>query len=259
MAIYNITAEQLRGRGILNSFEISAGGAAGFSNVKSVAFDGSNDYAEGSTEFNSLDGATQATWMFWFKTQATTLQYIVSQWDASSNDNRNLRVEITPSSNRVSIYLGHNIGYRSTNTTINTDTWYHGVVTYNASNAGNQRVKFYLNNTLETNNVGYNGATSLKANPTSPFTVGKRTAYNFNVFNGNIDEVSIFSAELTSGEVTTYYNSGEPTDLAGQSNLIHWWRMGDGDTFPTLTDNVGSYNLTMTNMASGDIETDVPS
>ena len=48
----------------------------------------------------------------------------------------------------------------------------------------------------------------------------------FSEFNGNLDEISIFSAELTSGQVSTYYNSGVPTDLTGQSNLIHWWRMG---------------------------------
>ena len=35
--------------------------------------------------------------------------------------------------------------------------------------------------------------------------------------------------------------------------------MGDGDSHPTIEDQVGSYDLTMTNMASDDIEDDVPS
>jgi hypothetical protein len=35
--------------------------------------------------------------------------------------------------------------------------------------------------------------------------------------------------------------------------------MGDGDTYPTIEDNAGSYDLTMTNMASDDIVEDVPS
>ena len=35
--------------------------------------------------------------------------------------------------------------------------------------------------------------------------------------------------------------------------------MGDGDTHPTIEDNAGSNDMTMTNMASGDIEEDVPS
>ena len=56
------------------------------------------------------------------------------------------------------------------------------------------------------------------------------------------------------------YNSGAPTDLSSYSTPpTHWWRMGDGDSSPTITDQVGSYNLTMTNMDSADIVTDVPS
>ena len=259
MAIYNLSQAQLYGQGILNSFEMPGGGGGGFSNIKSVAFDGVDDFCEGASEFQSFDGATQMSVMFWFKTQATGVQEVISQWSATTSDDRNLRIQIIPSSNRVDLYVGSNVGYRSSTTTINTDTWYHATMTYKASNSpGSQRVKFYLDSVLQTN-IGFAGPTSLKANPASPLTVGARTEYAFQEFNGNLDEVAIFSDELTSGEVSTYYNSGEPTDLTGESNLIHWWRMGDGDTFPTLTDNVGSYNLTMTNMASGDIEEDVPS
>ena len=46
MATYNLTAAQLRGtngEGILNSFEIPAGGGA-WSDVYSVNFDGVDDY-----------------------------------------------------------------------------------------------------------------------------------------------------------------------------------------------------------------------
>jgi hypothetical protein len=35
--------------------------------------------------------------------------------------------------------------------------------------------------------------------------------------------------------------------------------MGDGDTYPTIEDRVGSNDGTMTNMVSGDIVTVVPS
>jgi hypothetical protein len=261
MATYNFTHTQLKGTGgggALNSFEIPAGAGGGFSNVKSLNFDGTDDFCEGASDFESFDGRTQMSISFWFKTQATTQQEVISQWDASSNDNRNLRIIFIPSSTRVDIYLTQNIAYRSTSTTINTDTWHHAVITYNGGNTGNQRVKFYLDGSVQSQ-IGFNGPTAMKSNPASPLTVGARTDYAFNEFNGNLDEISIFSAELTSGEVSTYYNSGTPTDLTGESNLIHWWRMGDGDEYPTLTDNVGSYNLTMTNMVSGDIEEDVPS
>ena len=78
-----------------------------------------------------------------------------------------------------------------------------------------------------------------------------------------LDEVSIFDYELTSGQVTSIYNSGTPTDLDNTSGVtapVHWWRMGDGDTFPTITDvgTTGGNDGTMTNMESGDIVTDTP-
>ena len=84
--------------------------------------------------------------------------------------------------------------------------------------------------------------------------------------NGNIDEIAIWKDKvLTASEVTALYNSGAPIDLSSDSgdyvssdDLDHWWRMGDGDSFATIEDNVGSYDFTMTNMASEDIVTDVP-
>jgi hypothetical protein len=258
MGTYNLSQQQLYGAGILNSFEIPVGGGSSFSNVYSVDFDGVDDVVSGSTEFNSLDGATQATWMLWFKTTADTIQYPISQWDASSADNRNLLLLIKPSDDRVDISVGSNTTYRRTDITISEDEWHHAVVTFNGGTANKKdRVIFYLDG-IQYKQTTYNGPDSLKANPTSPLTVGGRTAYTFFRFNGNIDEVAIFDTELTSGEVSTYYNSGTPTDLTGEDDLIHWWRMGDGDTFPILQDSVGSYNMNMVNMASGDIEEDVP-
>ena len=94
-------------------------------------------------------------------------------------------------------------------------------------------------------------------NGTNPFEIGASTSGGV-YSNGAIDEVAIFSTELSASDVTSIYNSGVPNDLSSLSP-ISWWRMGDGDTFPTLTDNgSGGNNGTMTNMTSGNIITDVP-
>tara|TARA_Y100000310_G_scaffold55056_1_gene50486 strand:- start:1464 stop:2270 length:807 start_codon:yes stop_codon:yes gene_type:complete len=84
---------------------------------------------------------------------------------------------------------------------------------------------------------------------------------------GNIDEVGYWAEHiLTEEEATALYNSGAPIDLqtdsgnyASSDNLTSYWRFGDGDTYPTITDNEGSNHGTMTNMSSGDIVEDVPS
>ena len=87
-----------------------------------------------------------------------------------------------------------------------------------------------------------------------------------NVWYGNIDDVAFFDTVLDADAVTAMYNSGDPTDLrvdAGDydnsSNLTGYWWMGDEDTYPTIQDrSTNSNDGTMTNMTSGDIETDAP-
>lgn len=81
---------------------------------------------------------------------------------------------------------------------------------------------------------------------------------------GNIDEVSMWDAELTSGQVSELHNGGAPSNLATHSaaaSLIHWWRMGDGvaDAYPDIQDQVTIFDTaTMSFMAPGDIVADVP-
>ena len=39
----------------------------------------------------------------------------------------------------------------------------------------------------------------------------------------------------------------------------HWYRMGDGDSSPTLIDSIGDADLTMNNMGDANFVTEVPS
>ena len=85
----------------------------------------------------------------------------------------------------------------------------------------------------------------------------------FNGLEGELDEVSLWTVELSQSDVTAIYNSGTPTDLSssGISGLINWWRNGDPTgtaAYPTIVDQVGSNNGTMTNMTDTQIVTSVP-
>ena len=53
------------------------------------------------------------------------------------------------------------------------------------------------------------------------------------------------------------FNQFDPVASAS-ANLLSYYRMGDGDTFPTISDNKGSVDATMINMTAGDFEADVP-
>ena len=93
-------------------------------------------------------------------------------------------------------------------------------------------------------------------NTSTNFTIGKYNTVSSNIA-GNIDEVSIFNTELSASDVSTIYGTGVPNDILSISGLVSWWRCGDGDTSPTLTDNgSGGNDGTMTNFTT--FSTDVP-
>ena len=72
-----------------------------------------------------------------------------------------------------------------------------------------------------------------------------------------VDEFAVWNNDQ-SANISSIYNGGTPNDLTSL-NPVSWWRMGDADTFPTITDNgSGGNNGTMTNMDAGDIVSDTP-
>ena len=76
----------------------------------------------------------------------------------------------------------------------------------------------------------------------------------------NVDELAVFDSDQSSN-ISDLYNSGAPFDLMTLTTKPkHWWRMGDGDTYPNLQDRGTEENCTfvMYNMTSANIVSDVP-
>jgi hypothetical protein len=69
--------------------------------------------------------------------------------------------------------------------------------------------------------------------------------------------MSFHSQGLSATDVSDIYNNGLPRNVAVGFNATGWWRMGDASSGTTITDQVGTENLT----ADGAILTDtnVPS
>ena len=85
------------------------------------------------------------------------------------------------------------------------------------------------------------------------------------IIRNSSDEVSLFNVELSAADVTTLYNDGLPFNPVPLTNLKGYWKMGDGGivgnpiaTFPTIPDETGNNDGTMTNMTSTDFKADVP-
>lgn len=80
--------------------------------------------------------------------------------------------------------------------------------------------------------------------------------------NVRFDDSAIYDKELSATEVKEIYNFGNPinlTELDSGSNLVGYWYLGDGDTYPTILDYSGNANSgTMTNMSASNIVIDAP-
>ena len=145
-------------------------------------------------------------------------------------------------------------------------TWQHVLVTYDGGTTGAasgslsdyfSRFSIYLDGVLQTTtnghtNYGYTGAVS-------GFNLRLARYVSGNYSRGNlIDEVAVWGSDQ-SGNVADIYNSGNTHDLSALGTAPdHWWRMGDGDTFPTIQDNVGNAHFVLYNMTAADIVTDAP-
>lgn len=247
-------------------------GAVPFTNSLSLQFDGANDFLDISHD-TSIDfdfRSDAASFNCWVKTSDTSNgKTYMEKMDSNTgwrfylnSNNLTLELRATGTGDRIRVRTDNS---DSVGDTLNDGSWHMITATYDGS--GNASgVTLYVDGStsgfsLDIQNDTLAGDSSNTVNA----AVGGRTGGGNNFGPGNIDEVSIWDVELTSGQVSTIYNSGSPVNIQGQSgaissSLVYWARMGDGpsDVFPTIEDVENNISGTMTNMTAGDIEGAVP-
>jgi hypothetical protein len=116
----------------------------------------------------------------------------------------------------------------SANSALTTGSWQHVAATYDGTN-----IKLYINGTLvkttaQTHSISANTITPLAIGDADPASVGTGR-----FFNGNIDEVRIWSTTRTQAQIEGNMNS----ELAGnETGLAAYYKMSNGSG-TTLTDN----------------------
>ena len=224
----------------------------GVVNTKSLAFDGINDYVNTGYTFSG----DKWSYSYWVKISDPSNSNYFYHVTARNSGTEGLI--IWSGNGSVSSQRNFTAKINSTPITFSVasfDVWYHIVITGDGSN-----LTAYVDGTQ----VATTAISTLF--PTINYTTkigSNKNGTNF-FFKGNIDEVAIFDYELSSSAVSEIYNirgSGRAADMNNLTNAttdpILWYRMGDGDTFSTITDNgTGGNNGTMTNMASDDIVND---
>jgi hypothetical protein len=236
------------------------GSSGAFSNTNSIDLDGFNDFVSmGDVLDMANDGTDAFTISCWFKTTDTATQMLIAkQRNASPYNGYNLYL----SSNRIRFTLGTLSGsaYIQGQTgligTITDGNWHHLALTYDGSQDISGFNLYYDNANITISTLSNNTPTDVSSS--SEFMLGARgTTSSYGVlYDGILDEVAYFNSELSASDVNTIYGTGTPSSLSSLSP-VSWWRCGDGDTSPTLTDNGSATNDgTMNNFTI--FSTDVP-
>ena len=159
----------------------------------------------------------------------------------------------------------NNLKLDTPNLSLPQGSWHHVLVTYNGGTTGTSsgdlddyysRFSIWIDGANQTttntnDNYGYSSVI-----PAENLRVGRLNG-NYMRDNCRVDELAVWSSDQSS-KVSDIYNSGAPGDLDLLSTPPgHWWRMGDGDTYPVLQD-AGGAHFVMYNMTVADIVTDTP-
>ena len=276
---YNIPVTVTNANGA-TSATVVAVATSSFADTKSVRFN-VNDYMEMSPAVTATDragtgaGASDA-WSVscWFKgsTSSNASQTIWCFGSSPMNSQGSAWLFYTGKNNEsLEFRYGSNSNrliQQTASGTIPQNQWVHILVTYDGGTTGagstgpeqaayHGRFKIFIGGvqvatTNSNTTYGYTGTivstlSRLGRTPSGQYNRGSL-----------INEVAIWDSDQSSN-VSDIYNGGVPHDLLLLTTPPNnWWRMGDGDTFPTIQDNIGSSDGTLNNMTAADIVSDAP-
>ena len=202
-----------------------------------------------------ISGNDSRSFSLWYKTTSTTPQIPFSLGSPTDQTNgAQFAYCINRSSTTNAAIFGKNSAYDTSVFTVpNTSDgeWHHLLVTYDQSS-----LKVYLDGNLEATPA----LPSTSYITSAGFTIGGWTMVGNRLFNGDISNVSVWNAALTSTQVTEIYNEGKPSNLnnhSAYSNLVSWWQLGENSSFDgtnwTVLDEKGTNNGTSANMTEADL------
>jgi len=252
-----------------------------FSNTKSVNFN-NLDYLGANASLLDAElgragngsGASDAwTISLWFKPSTDTSGQTVFYFGDNDVTNAgHINVRFVGNSDKLRLQYGSQNNYvrfETANNALTPNQWHHILISYDGGTTGASsgdlsdyysRFNVFIDGssaissgTWSHNNFGYTGG----IDPDN-LRVGRYASGNYLKDNTRVDELAIWGSDQSSN-ISNIYNSGTPFDLDTlAASPAHWWRMGDGDTYPNLQDSIGNATFVMYNMTAADIVTDTP-
>ena len=252
-----------------------------FANTKSIDF-ANLDYlganaalldAELGRASNGAGSGDAWTIHLWFKggTERTNNQTIFYFGDNDVDNGGNVLLRFSGKDDTLRFQYGSNNNYLrwdGADNLLPPGTWRHVMVCYDGGTTGSasgsvsdyySRFTVYVDGSDVTSggtwsNSNYGWSSGIDADN---LRVGRHAAGSY-LHDCLVDELAVWGSDQ-SANIAAIYNSGTPHDLSALGTAPdHWWRMGDGDTYPTIQDNIGTAHFIMYNMTAADIVNDVP-
>ena len=199
---------------------VTSGGDV-FRDEYSLAFDGTNDYVDCGSDSTLDFGTGDFAISSWFMIGGYTADgRLLSKFANPGDGNTGYIINASTTNNkaRFKLYDGGKTDLDIfSDSALSLNTWHHMVCTRDSAT-----MKMYINGSLQTDTED---ATGYDLDNTDGLAlVGAN-------FDGNISDVAIYNSALSSSQVKTIYNGREPynhKEGVAVSNLVAWWRMGDG-------------------------------
>ena len=233
--------------------------APSFTNIKSLDFDGVDDYVATGNTFSDLNGGTTMTLSVWIKPITGNTFYMIAH-NPRDITAQNSQFLLFFYSGFLELSLSTRSQFvRADSSAINMDAWNHILCCVDLNIAS--EAKIYINGVDETTSDNLSSFSAFEVASGVMRIAEEQTGY-LTPFLGNIDEFAIWDTDQRAN-VAEIYNSGTPDDLNNLATVPApnlWYRMGDEITsWPTIPDQVGSNNGTAYNeIESVMVVTDTP-
>lgn len=224
----------------------------------SVAFDGTGDYIDTNSTFQSTirGNFSVSCWVNLSDSTPAASNYI---WGSNLGHTDKLYCGYTSSGPRWYFYIesdndSDSINYASGLTGDGPTGWYNVMVTVALVGGGDSVIRLYVNGSELVNSTsGMTSANQANFTTTSNMFIG---CYNnegtpASLLTGNISDWAIWNGTLDADNATAVYNSGKPFDLTHNrgnydkaSGLVSYYKMNDGSG-TTVVDSMGNSNGTL--------------
>ena len=236
-------------------------------NDRYLNFGGTNEYIEVANQANFDFERTDAfSISAWIKTSSTNNQGIFGKSNISSGNWTGYTFFLgDPGSSPGHLYFqmvgtssSNNIDMRTTSATVSDGSWHHVVIT-KGTGSNVAAVTIYKDTVASAITTISDDLSTDTSNTQKPLigAVDSRVASSTGgyPFIGGIDEVAVFTKELSVSEIFILYGNGMPQTAGNAnsiSNLLGYWRMEEGTGTSVVDSSANSNTGTMKNMESAE-------